>query len=59
MPTEAEEQADVDFQNWLTYFRVALEGSASSMSTPQAIIRQADLIAQTAVKKQLERRGAT
>lgn len=59
MPTEAEEQADVDFQTWRTYFQLALEGTASSLSTSAAIVRKADEIAQAAVKKQLERRGAT
>jgi hypothetical protein len=59
MPTEAEERADVDFQNWLTYFKIALDGSATSLSTPEAIVRQADLVATVAVKMQLKRRGAT
>jgi hypothetical protein len=58
-PTEAEGDADTAFLNWETYFKIALEGSATSMSTPEAIVRQADLVAQAAVKMQLKRRGAT
>lgn len=57
MPTEAEEQADVDFQMWRTYFQLALEGTASSLSTGVAIVRKADDIAIAAVKLQLKKRG--
>lgn len=56
-PTQAEQDADTAFLNWETYFKLALEGSATSMSTPEAIVRQADLIATAAVKMQLKRRG--
>jgi hypothetical protein len=57
-PTEAVGEADNNFQMWRGYFNLALEGSATSMSTPEAIVRQADLVAQAAVKMQLKRRGA-
>ena len=58
-PTQAGEDADTAFLNWDVYFKLALEGSATSLSTPEAIVRQADLVAQAAVKMQLKRRGAT
>jgi hypothetical protein len=48
-------QADVDFEVWRAYFEFALEGSATSMGTPQAVVRQADAIAVLAAKKQLEK----
>ncbi len=57
MLTGAEEQADVDFQMWRTYFQLALEGTASSLSTGEAIVRKADDIAIAAVKLQLKKRG--
>jgi hypothetical protein len=48
-------QADVDLEVWRAYFQLALEGSATSMGTPQAVVRQADAIAVLAAKRQAEK----
>lgn len=46
------------FEIWVEYFKLALDGSSGCMSTASAIIRQAEAIADAAVKKQVERRKA-
>ena len=48
-------QGDVDFELWRTYFQLALEGAASSMSTPQSIVRTASEVATLACKRHAER----
>jgi hypothetical protein len=48
--------AEVDFEVWSTYFKLALEGTASSMSSAAAIVRQADAVAAAAAKRQAERK---
>jgi hypothetical protein len=46
----------VDFSTWEAYFKLALEGTATSMSTAASVVRQADEVARLAVLKVQERR---
>ena len=56
--TEAQMEADVDFEVWRTYFQIALEGSASTASLAESVVKQADAIATFAAELQRRRRAA-
>ena len=56
----ADAQAEADRETWLEYFKIALDGAASSMGigSPEKVVERAELIASAAVAA-LKVRAAT